>query len=249
MWGPTINRMQHHRTCIAPDQRGHGRSPKPAKGYAVADYVRDLRGLMQALGMERPHLAGHSMGARIAMVAAAQYPEEFRSVAIVDMGPEAWAENWRSSVAAFDRLPESWPDAEAAIGNSARTRNAESVDAALAGPNAEELRGVALARLDTGADGRVRWLASMDALKQTVVVQRSRNYWRDWERIRIPALLVKGETSREVRPAVAEAMRRRNASIRYEEIPATGHNVPLLAPGRLATVLEGFWAEVDASAG
>lgn len=240
VWGPTISRLSEpHGGVFALDQRGHGHSPKPTTGYAVRDYVADLLAACEALRLDRPHLVGHSMGGRVAMVAAAQHAARFRSVAIVDIGPEAWRENWVSTHAGLDQLPARYPDVESAIGNAARARGPESADRALA--SSDELREVALARLDVAPDGTAAWLADRGALKQAVQIHRSRNYWSEWERIAIPALLVRGERSRELRPRIAEEMQRRNPRVVYEEIAGVGHNIPLLAPGRLAEVLSRFW--------
>lgn len=242
VWGPTVAALSDGRPrSFALDQRGHGHSPKPAEGYSVREFVEDLAQAVAALKLERPHLVGHSMGGRVATVAAAQRPELFRSVTVVDIGPEQWRANWEESVAAFDAMPESYPDAEAAIGGAGRSRGGESVDAALGRPGAEDLRAIALARLGEAPGGGVTWLADREAMKQTVVAHRSRNYWREWEQIRIPALLVRGERSRELRPHIAEAMQRRNPAVQYEEIAGVGHNIPLLAPGALARLLREFW--------
>ncbi|MCC7366680.1 MAG: alpha/beta hydrolase [Dehalococcoidia bacterium] len=240
VWGPVVARLgEGAPRCIAIDQRGHGHSPKPPSGYAAADFAADVVAAVAELGLDRPHLVGHSMGGRVAIVAAARYPGRFRSAAIIDIGPEAWAANWRESVEAFERLPASWPDAESAIGRAGRGRGGESLDAALASD--AELRDVAVARLGELPGGGVAWLADIEALKQTVRIHRSRDYWRDWERIAIPALLVRGGESRELRPRVAEEMRRRNPGVLYEELAGVGHNVPLLAPGRLAETLAAWW--------
>ncbi|MBI5947562.1 MAG: alpha/beta hydrolase [Chloroflexi bacterium] len=249
VWGPTVEALGDGRPeCLALDQRGHGHSAKPRTGYAVGDFVGDLLAAMDALGLEQPHLVGHSMGARVAMVAAARYPERFRSVAIVDIGPEEWKANHVQTVAAFERMPVSWPDVETAIGGSGRTRDGGSLDAEVAArPAAEVLRGIATARLRTLPDGSVTWLADREALKQTVVTQRSRNYWREWERLRIPALYVRGGASTEVRPAVAARMQARNPAVDWVEFAGAGHNVPLIAPGLLAETLSRHWRQCPGS--
>jgi 2-(acetamidomethylene)succinate hydrolase len=245
VWGPTVEALGPGRPrCIAVDQRGHGHSPKPPAGYGIASYVGDVVDLFRALGLDRPHLVGHSMGARVAIVLAARHAAAIRSVTVVDIGPEQWKANWQQTVAGLDRLPASYPDAESAIGNAARARAGASVDAAPGRPGAETLRGIALARLQTNPDGSVSWLADREALKKTVVSHRSRSYWREWERIGVPALFIRGGDSNEVRPRVAAEMRRRNARVCYEEFPGVGHNIPLLAPARLADSLRAFWATV-----
>jgi pimeloyl-ACP methyl ester carboxylesterase len=247
VWAPTIAALSPARRCLALDQRGHGHSPRPAAEYGVTAFVNDLVAATAALGIGRPHLVGHSMGARVALVAAARHPQRFRSVAIVDMGPEQWRANWESTIAALDRVPNSYPTPEAAIGGG-RVRGAESADAGLASRSDDAmLRAIALARLRTLPDGSVTWLADREALKQTVIAHRSRNYWRDWERIHLPALLIRGGTSGELRPSVAAEMRRRNPTAGYRELQAIAHNIPLLAPGTLAATLSEFWQSVERS--
>ncbi len=247
VWGPTIAALGDDRPAsIAFDQRGHGHSARPATGYSVAAYVADLVHAVHALGLARPHLVGHSMGARVAMAAAARHPNLFRSVAIVDIGPDQWKQNWVDSVAAFDRIPQCWPSVDAAVGRAGQARAEASIDATLAAarPAPEALRAIAEARLRVHANGTASWLASVDALKQTVVAHRSRGYWKEWSNITLPLMLVRGGTSDELRPHVAERMRRVRPAARYHELAGVGHNIPLLAPVPLARLLRTFWNDV-----
>ena len=65
---------QRHRV-ISVDPRGRGLSEQPASGYALTDYADDLAALIEAIGLERPIVLGHSMGARIAAALAVYHPE------------------------------------------------------------------------------------------------------------------------------------------------------------------------------
>jgi pimeloyl-ACP methyl ester carboxylesterase len=71
---------------------------------------------------------------------------------------------------------------------------------------------------------------------------RSRNFWHEWESIGVPALFVRGGTSYEVRPRIAQEMRWRNPKVEFAELEGVSHNVPLIAPERLARTLCQFWA-------
>jgi esterase len=75
--------------CLALDQRGHGDSEwSPVLDYGPDAHVRDIRGLIEQLGLERPVLVGHSLGGLNAMVYAAAAAEQLGGVALVDVGPE-----------------------------------------------------------------------------------------------------------------------------------------------------------------
>jgi N-formylmaleamate deformylase len=51
---------------ITLDIRGRGLSDTPGAGYELADYAADVDAVIERLGLDRPVLVGHSMGARIA---------------------------------------------------------------------------------------------------------------------------------------------------------------------------------------
>lgn len=71
-------------TVTALDQRGHGESDKPQTGYDFATMLADVDATMQALGIERPVLVGHSWGAMVALQYAATYPERVTAIVAVD---------------------------------------------------------------------------------------------------------------------------------------------------------------------
>jgi pimeloyl-ACP methyl ester carboxylesterase len=72
------------------DMRGHGESDKPPTGYAATDYAADARALCAALGLERPILAGHSLGARTILTLAAETPA--LPAALIPIDPTLWRE-------------------------------------------------------------------------------------------------------------------------------------------------------------
>ncbi len=71
---------------FAYDLRGRGDSDKPEHGYSVAIHADDLAELIDALGLERPVVAGHSLGAMIALCFAAHYPEKLSKLILIDGG-------------------------------------------------------------------------------------------------------------------------------------------------------------------
>jgi len=76
---------------IAFDQRGRGDSDwDPAHNYYTDAYVDDLQAIVQALGLARFDLLGHSMGGINAIVYAARHPKEVRRLVIEDAGPGAF---------------------------------------------------------------------------------------------------------------------------------------------------------------
>jgi 2-hydroxy-6-oxonona-2,4-dienedioate hydrolase/2-succinyl-6-hydroxy-2,4-cyclohexadiene-1-carboxylate synthase len=116
--------MREYR-LTAYDLRGHGYSDMPPAGYTTADHALDLNRLLDALGIERTHLVGHSFGADIALQYTILYPERVGRLALVEPGiaalhflreTEDWIgwKYWRDklSLGGVSVPPEKWRDAE-----------------------------------------------------------------------------------------------------------------------------------------
>src|SRR5688572_17439721 len=67
--------MTEHFTVLDYDHRGYGSSDRPEERYTMATWADDLAGLLDAIGVERTHVHGGSMGGFIATLFAARYPE------------------------------------------------------------------------------------------------------------------------------------------------------------------------------
>jgi pimeloyl-ACP methyl ester carboxylesterase len=65
------------------DNRGVGRSDKPAESYTVKTMADDTVGLMYYLGIEKAHILGVSMGGMIAQEVAINYPERVWKLILV----------------------------------------------------------------------------------------------------------------------------------------------------------------------
>ncbi len=73
------------------DLRGRGDSDKPEHGYSVPLHAEDLANVINALGLERPVLIGHSLGALTSLYFAAHYPDKLSKLVLVDAGaPLPW---------------------------------------------------------------------------------------------------------------------------------------------------------------
>ncbi|MHC9044539.1 alpha/beta fold hydrolase [Microbacterium saperdae] len=87
VWEPVGDALADRATVVALDQRGHGRSDKPATGYAASDFAADVVTVLDALGIADAVVAGHSLGGRNAWVAAARHPDRVTGAVVVDYTP------------------------------------------------------------------------------------------------------------------------------------------------------------------
>jgi len=78
-----INQIEHFQSryrVIAPDTRGHGRSPRGEAPFTIAQFANDLYDFMQGLGVARAAILGFSDGANIAIKFAMQHPEMVKAL-------------------------------------------------------------------------------------------------------------------------------------------------------------------------
>ena len=68
---------------VAPDARGVGRSDAPEGPYTTALLADDARAVLDALGIERAHVVGLSLGGATAQELALRHPERVRSLALL----------------------------------------------------------------------------------------------------------------------------------------------------------------------
>ncbi|WP_433078424.1 alpha/beta fold hydrolase [Dactylosporangium sp. CA-052675] len=70
-WEPVLDRLAERHDVIALDLPGFGRSPAPAVNRGMPTAVAALGELFAGLGLDRPHVAGNSLGGAIALELAA----------------------------------------------------------------------------------------------------------------------------------------------------------------------------------
>jgi pimeloyl-ACP methyl ester carboxylesterase len=88
-WLPPLAERGWH--AVAPDQRGHGDSPKPdaEAAYSFDMFAGDLLGLLDALGWDDAVALGHSMGGMVVQTAVLRAPERLSAVILMDTSHQA----------------------------------------------------------------------------------------------------------------------------------------------------------------
>ena len=89
------NHVAATNVAIACDLRGHGRSDRPPAGYRIADFVADLDGMLDAMGIDEPVvMVGNSFGGTIALGFAIAHPERTAGLVLIEAhyGVEGWGD-------------------------------------------------------------------------------------------------------------------------------------------------------------
>jgi N-formylmaleamate deformylase len=191
-----------------PDIRGRGRSEvAPARNYTLAHYAGDVAGLITALGLRRPIILGHSMGARIAAAYSVLYDGNHGPLVLADpplSGPGRGP------------YPTSWESFKA------------QMDEARRGTTPEEMRRFYPKWPDHELEIRAQELPTCN---ETAVLETHRgfeveDFFPYWERIRPPAIVIRGEQSPVVTDDGAVDLRTSNPDIPIVGVPDAGHMIP-----------------------
>lgn len=85
-WKAVIEAISVGWRCLALDQRGHGASVR-CEEYTFESMTEDLRSFVDALGLDRFFLVGHSMGGTVGWLFAESTPERLRGLVVEDTPP------------------------------------------------------------------------------------------------------------------------------------------------------------------
>jgi pimeloyl-ACP methyl ester carboxylesterase len=82
-WVPMLPYVSKRYRLILVDIRGHGQSSKPECCYTRLDFAYDIKLLLDALGVQKADIVGHSLGSIIAQTFAEYWPERTAHVALI----------------------------------------------------------------------------------------------------------------------------------------------------------------------
>ncbi|MER5185603.1 alpha/beta hydrolase [Streptomyces sp. NPDC002896] len=201
---------------VVVDMRGRGLSDS-GESYVLDRYVDDVVAVVNGLGLERPVLLGHSMGARVAAAASAR-GMELRGAVLVDppmSGP--------------GRGP--YPVTRAAF--------RAQLDAAAGGITADDVAALWPDWPRREQELRARWLSSCDvtAVEETHHGFEHEDFFDYWPKVAAPTALMYGEDSPMVPAAGVEEAATANPSARLIGVPGAGHMVFWDAPELAMTVV------------
>ncbi|MFC7219171.1 alpha/beta fold hydrolase [Streptomyces polyrhachis] len=236
-WAPTARWLAGRYRAVAVDQRGHGRSGKPAEGpYGRDAFVQDAEAVVEQLDLAPVALIGHSMGALTAWQLAARRPELVRALVICDMRASALGAR---SQREWEEWFGSWPVPFAALADVRRWFGEE--DPTLERPRPS--RGAFFAEVMAERSDGWRPVFSRRQMLTARETWVHDAHWEELAQVRCPTLVVRGLDG-ELGRAEAMEMVRVLPRGRYAEIPDAGHLVHYDSPEGWRGVVQPFLDEV-----
>ena len=103
-WNIQARKLARNHTVITVDLRNHGQSPH-VKGMSYTEMTQDIIILLDHLQISQCIVIGHSMGGKVAMLLALNYPQRIQKLAVVDIAPKAYPPRHQAILQGMMRLP------------------------------------------------------------------------------------------------------------------------------------------------
>jgi pimeloyl-ACP methyl ester carboxylesterase len=230
-WWSTASWLADSHHVFALDQRGHGMSEKTVQDFSRDAYVQDVISVLEQLKLYPAILVGQSLGGLNAFLAAACRPDLVRGLIVAEATP---ARNPRAQDGMRAWLS-SWP---LPFPTLAHAREFFGGDTLYAQTWVEVL--------EEHADGYWPQFAAASML-QSIADVTEQDYWREWEQIRCPALVVGGESSFVSQDDLRD-MARRIPHGRFRQVANAGHDLHLEQPAAWRQVVTEYVQELGDSA-
>lgn len=221
MWVPLASELAADHTVIVPDLRGMGRSAKPRNGFDKKNQALDVKGVLEALGVDGVDVVAHDIGNMVAFQFAAQNPSRVRRLVLIDApvpGVGPWEEILKNPLLWHFRF--GGPDMERLVAGRERIYldrfwNEFSASPARFGEAARKHYAALYAQPGAMHAG----FAQFAAFDQDAVDNRA--FLATGGRLRMPVLAVGGEKS--FGPMMATVMRAAADDVTEGIVPDSGH--------------------------
>lgn len=234
IWNPQVELLRSSYDVVTFDMLGHGASSLPPESPSLSDYSDQLLSVMDALGITRAHIAGHSMGALISLEFALAHPGRVRSVAPLN-GVYCRTEDLKRSVEQrAQQLDES--GGITSPGETLTRWFGNPIPAHLKDA-AETARTMLLSINPIGYRRTYRLFAESD-----------RRHHGRLAALAAPALFMTSENDAHSTPEMSEAMAAAVPDARCVIIPNERHMMTITAPALVTEYLTVFFRDVDNSA-
>lgn len=233
-WGKIWPELHHRRPVLVLDQRGHGKSPKPKTGYTPTDYARDLKGVLDLLGWEKVHVVGHSMGGRVALRFCSLFPERSLSLTMEDSGTDSRTERviWIQELLATIPTPfDTREEAKTFFNDNFKD---------------DPMTGSFLhMNLELKENGKLDWRFHAPGMIETVETGRATDASREFAKLSLPTLIVRGGKSKEFPALEAKHMASSRKLTSLVTIEGAGHFVHAEKPLEFTKALAVFLEQVE----
>jgi pimeloyl-ACP methyl ester carboxylesterase len=232
-WDGVVAALGGRLMTIRFDLRGHGESSKPRGPYSAALFAEDARALLDHLGVGQCHVAGHSLGATVALRLALDAPDRVERLVLLSAAAGRTEEERQRVLERLAIVEHGIP------GEHFRRSLSRWFSDEFRRANPELLERYASRNMENDPHA---YAAAYHVLATTDLADEA-------ARVRVPTLIVTGEGDVGSNPRMARLLHARIPGSRLEILPGLRHSILIEAPTPVARLLAGFFAGSPIDAG
>lgn len=229
------------------DLRGHGRSEISKNGYTPANLSADLKGLMDALGLEKANILAHSFGGVVALNFACSNPDRVSSLVLADTQVNVGramvkTSGWASAKALKDVLEQCGINIDTKHPYFGYHLMTEVAKLRLSDEGVPEILEPWVKRMFEGNSNRTpqNWLELMENTAALAELTSNDNITaNNLYKINCPVLAVYGEKSHSM--ATANYLSSLWSDNKFVSIADAGHFFPKVYPQMFGRLCDAFW--------
>jgi pimeloyl-ACP methyl ester carboxylesterase len=227
------------------DLPGFGSSSKPVSApYNARYFARTVREVMDVLGVDRAHIAGNSMGGRVAIELGLRHPERVASLVLLCPAVAFVKRTYHPLVRLMrpelGLMPHRFTRKQVEEHFWSLFADRDAIDPSMADVVVEEFQ-----RIYSSAGGRIAFLTSARNIYLDAPYGRNGFYGR-LSKLKTPALFVWGSHDRIIPPAFGRHVSRWLPSAEQIVLDGCGHVPQVERAAQTSGLLERFFARVDA---
>ena len=230
-WNELVGLLEGKYKMVAIDLTGHGKSIVPInyERYSIEEQIKDLEAIFNKLSLRNFTLIGYSMGGRIALAYALQYPRRVTSLILESASPGLKTEIERITREKADRkLAEKIT--EEGLPSFVDFWEQLPLFASQQLITPEKQQAIREERLGQSVIGLSNSLLGIGTGSQP-------SYWNDLEKVKQPTLLITGEIDIKF-VFIAREMEKLLPVVHHRTIKQAGHAIHVEKPTLFATMVE-----------
>ncbi|MFK8067872.1 MAG: alpha/beta fold hydrolase [Gammaproteobacteria bacterium] len=209
-WGAIARKLSGKYTVISIDLRNHGQSPH-TETMSYPEMAEDIIQLLDNLGYKSVNILGHSMGGKVAMSCALEYPDRVNLLCVADISPVTYLPRFDQIISALKTLPLD------------QINNRSNADQLLAKTiDQPSLRQFFLQNLLKEND-RYNWRINLNAIEKAMPTLSGFPDYSDDQLFNKQTLFLRGENSDYILPEHHSMIKKHFPKAEIQTIPNSGH--------------------------
>jgi pimeloyl-ACP methyl ester carboxylesterase len=223
-WISIAKKLEERFTVYIPDLRNHGHSPH-ATTHTFQDMTDDLFRFFNDHAITEATILGHSMGGKLAMMFAAEYPELVKSLIVADIAPKSYnsVNQTIKSVLQHELILELMEEL-----NLVAVGSRKEIDQFLSGKlHDPSLRQFLIKNIHRNKEGYFEWKINVPVLKyglRSITTEVNSEWFTDRQPIlNYPVTFIRGLNSDYISDSDIPAIKTIYPEARVIDIPDAGH--------------------------